>query len=110
MKLFRGAARQQVVIASSGTASAAVDARDYAMFQLRLPAAFTGTTLTFTTSDAIGGTYQALSDNTGTAVSLTVAQGKDYDLPSALASAHFFKVVSGSSEGAARTLTVLKKG
>lgn len=109
MKIFRGAVKQAVAIASSGTTSAAVHADAYAMFGLVVPAAFTGTSITFTVS-ADGATYQALYDSAGNQVSVTVAQGQSYDLPSELASWPFWKIVSGSSEGAARTLVVVKKG
>ena len=92
------------------TSNEAVDAREYAMFQILLPAVLTSTAITFTTSSKAGGTYQAFSDSTGAAVSITVAQGKNYDLPTALASSAFFKIVLGTAEGAGRTIEITKKG
>ena len=99
-----------LAIANGATTSNAVDVRGMTLFQVLLPAAFTGVSLTFTTSDSYAGTYQALQDNTGAAVSITVAQGKNYDLPPALASSAFLKIVSGSAEAAARTLVLVCKG
>lgn len=97
-------------IGSGQTTSSVVYARNFSLFQLCLPSTFTGTTLTFQTSYDAGGTFQTLYDNTGAAVSLSVNQGLNYDLPTALASSAFFKIVSGSAEGGARTLFVVCKG
>jgi hypothetical protein len=108
--MLRDSAVVTATIANGATTSSAISVRSYSLFQLLLPAAFTGTTITFTTSGDYAGTYQALYDNTGTAVSLTVAAGRNLDLPSALASSAFFKIVSGSAEGAARTLSIVCKG
>jgi hypothetical protein len=74
-----------------------------------MPAAFTGTTLTFQVS-ADGSTYQALYDSTGAnQVSMAVAASRSYDLPAELASWPYWKIVSGSAEGDARSLTVVSK-
>lgn len=97
-------------IASGQTASSVVYARNFSMFNLCLPSSFTGTTLTFQTSYDAGGIFQNLYDSAGAAVSLTVAAGRNYDLPAALASAGFFKIVSGTAEAATRTLFVVCKG
>jgi hypothetical protein len=99
---------QSVIIANGATASAAVSAGSYAMFGLVIPAAFTGTTVGFQVS-ADGTTYQTLYDEFNVAVSVTVAVSRSYNLPSALAAFSSFKVVSGSAEGAARTLKVTCK-
>lgn len=74
-----------------------------------VPAAFTGTALTFEVS-ADGVTYQPLYGTDGNAVSLTVAQGRSYPLPDAVLPWPYFKVKSGSAEAAARTLVVVFKG
>ena len=100
---------QTVTIASAGTVSGAVQADEFAAFGLMMPAAFTGTTLTFQVSGD-GTTYQALYDRYNVAVSMTVAVNRHYDLPTELASWHSFKLVSGSAEGAARSLIVACKG
>jgi hypothetical protein len=101
---------QTVVIANGATASAAVSGRNFAAFGLILPGTFSGSALTFSVSDAFAGTYQTLYDKTGTAVTIaTVTQGRSYDLPPEVASFPYFKIVSGSAEGGARTLLVCCK-
>ena len=96
-------------IASSGTVSDAFEAKEFAAFGLVIPTAFTGVAITFQVSHD-GVTYQALYDTTNTLVSLTVAVSRSYQLPAALEAWPFFKLVSGSSEAAARTLYVVGKG
>lgn len=106
----RRSPRQTVTIANAGTTSDAVDAVDTALYGIILPSAFTGTSLTFTVCDTETGTYQGLYDQYGNAVSMTVAQGRSYTLPTELAPWPFFKIVSGSSEAAQRSITVVRKG
>lgn len=100
------------VIASSGTASAAIDLAGFTLCGILLPAAFTGTALTFQVSSAIGGTYVALKSTTsGTSLSYTVAQGTYAAIdPKDFQGVRFLKVVSGSTEGAARTLKLATRG
>lgn len=101
---------QTLTIANAATTSDAADMRRFVGAQLNLPATFTGTSISFTTSDTQGGTYQTLYDAAGIAVALSVTQARNYDLPPELAGCAFFKVVSNASEGGARTLTLIKKG
>lgn len=96
-------------ISSSGTTSSAIATGGRVIFGLVMPGVFTGTSITFTVSHD-GTTYQALYDETNTQVSMTVAASRSYALPDALAAWPYFKIVSGSSEGAARTLYVQMKG
>lgn len=99
-----------LTIASGQSVSDAFDAREFAAFGLVMSAAFTGTTITFQVSHD-GVTYQALHKNTAdSAWSITVTAAKSYALPSDLESWPFFKVVSGGTEAAARTLYVAGKG
>lgn len=96
-----------VVITSGQTASAAIDLSNGSPCAIYLPAAFTGTALTFTCSPTLAGTYQQLCDSTGAAITYTVAQGKNYKLaPADFIGVKYLKIVSGSSEGADRTITV----
>lgn len=98
-----------LTIANGQTASDAFSAANYAAFGLQMPGAFTGTSITFTVS-ADGSTFQALYDATGaTQVSVSVAASRCYDLPAELATWAAFKIVSGSSEAAARSLVVIGK-
>ena len=99
-----------LTIANGATASDAFDARGFVIFGLIMPAAFTGTTITFTVAEVEDGTYQALYDTSNVQVSLTVAVSRSYDLPAELAAWPFWKIVSGSAEGAARSLKIAAKG
>lgn len=82
-----------------------------------MPAAFTGTTLTFMVSTALAGTYQNLYDDAGTEVSVAVAAGRAVSVDAAsgkLAPWRFLKIRSGSSgspttEGGARTIYLVTK-
>lgn len=94
-----------VTIANGETVSTAFDARGFASFGAILPAAFTGTAMTFQVSND-NTTFTALNNSSG-AVSLTVAQAKAYALPADLKPWRYFKLVSGSAEGADRTITVV---
>lgn len=97
-------------IASSGTASAAVDLGGLTLCGLYVPATFTGTALTFQTSLTLGGTYVAVLDDAGGSLTRTVAQGKYLPLdPSIFAGIQFLKVVSGSTEGAARDIILISR-
>lgn len=95
-----------VTIANGETTSTAFDARGFANFGLIMPAAFTGTSMTFQVSHD-NTTFQALTTTTGSTVSITVAAAKSYALPVQLAAWRYFKVVSGSAEGDDRTLTIM---
>ena len=93
-----------VTISSSGTVSSALDLQGRALVGFLLPAAFTGTAVTFQVS-ADGVTYTAVYNTSNSALSATVTQGREYALsPTDLLTAQYVKLVSGSSEGAARTI------
>lgn len=103
---------QSVVIANGQQSSAAFNCGGMALCGILLPAAFTGTALTFEVSSAIDGTFVPLKSTTsGTALSYTVAQGTYCALdPKDFQGVQFLKIKSGSAEGAARTLTCMLKG
>lgn len=98
-----------LTIANNATTSDAMDARGYAVFGLVIPSAFTGTSITFTVSDD-NTTFQALYDASNAQVTVPVAVSRSYDLPAELASWPYWKIVSGSSEGGARSLIIVAKG
>ena len=104
------ASTKTVVIANGQTTSGAVGntgaRRGYKRIGVALPATFTGASISFSVS-ADGTTYQALYAITATLVSVTVVQGRSYDLPEELQPWPFFKIVSASAEGAERTLKVV---
>jgi hypothetical protein len=97
---------QTLTIASGQTVSSTYNNRAGSALGLVMPAAFTGTTLTFKVSTD-NTTFQSLYDTTNTLVSLTVAASRSYQLPAALATWPYIQVVSGSSEGASRSLVVV---
>lgn len=100
---------ETLTIANGATTSSVyLLAQHYLAFGLVMPSSFTGTTLTFQVS-ADGVTFQALYSTANVQVSMTVAASRCYDLPPELASWHSFKIISGSSEGAARELVVIGK-
>lgn len=64
------------------------------------------TTLTFHAAEGPGGTYKALYDNAGNAVTLAVTQNRTYQLPAALFGCGAIKIVGG----AAGNILLSKKG
>lgn len=97
-------------IASSATTSAAVDLGGTTLVGIQLPAAFTGTSLSFQAATSLAGTYQAVIDASGATLSKTVAQGKFLTLdPAEFAGIQFIKIVSASTEGSARDLILVAR-
>lgn len=95
-----------LTIASAATESDAFDARGYGRFLLLMPAAFTGATISFKVShDNV--TYKRLRGSDNQIVQVTVVADEAYSLPAALGSCRYFKIVSASAEGAARSLVVV---
>jgi hypothetical protein len=91
------------VIANGGTTSAAVDLGGYTLVGLRV-ATMTGVAITYTMSDTFGGTYVAVHNSSG-AVSTTVGDDLYYAVsPDNFRGLQFIKLVSGSAEGAERTV------
>lgn len=73
-----------------------------------MPAAFTGTALTFTTCATSGGTYVPVHEAGGDAYSVTVAAARYIPIPPAdLSGVRYLKVVSGSAEGGARVVRLV---
>lgn len=98
-----------VTIAINTSASSAINQGGFTLVGCQFPAAFTGTTVTFTESSD-GTNYFPVYNSSG-AVSYTIAQGRYYAFNSAdLQGIHYLKIISGSSEAAARTLICSLKG
>ncbi len=96
-----------VTIANAGQTSGALDVREATILGLITPAALTGTALTFNVS-MDSGTFVPLYDSTGTLVSLTVGTSRGFALdPSTFLPWRYVQVVSGTAEGAARTITLI---
>lgn len=94
-------------IASSQTTSGEIDLSGDTLVGIQMPATFTGTAITFTGATVSGGTFQAITDKAGVAVSVTVAGGKFVVIPPDTIHAPFVKIVSGSTESQADTLTLV---
>jgi hypothetical protein len=95
------------VIASGQTASAAIDLTHFMLAGLTMPAAFTGTAISFQVATSLAGTYVALEDENGDPYTLTVEASKYYPVNVIhFIGGRFLKVVSGSAQGAERTITL----
>lgn len=97
-----------VVIANAGTVSNRVLYRGYDKGGFQIPAAFTGVAMTFQASND-GETFTPLFNLSNTLISITVAVNRAYPLPSELAGFGYFKFVSGTAEGAERSIAVSLK-
>lgn len=97
--------------------STAVEIGATSLEGLFIPAAFTGTVLTFQAALTLGGTYQNLYDDSGTEVSVAVAAGRAVSIDFAalkLAQWRFLKIRSGTAaapttEGGERSIHVVTK-
>lgn len=98
-----------VTIAPGGTTSTTFDKRGYPIVRLIIPAAFTGTTITFLVSQD-GASFVSLYDRYNSQCSITVSTNRGYELPAELAGWGYFQVVSGSAEGLGRILTLSAEG
>jgi hypothetical protein len=104
---------QTATIASSGTTSGAVSTgiigtENTQLMGLEFPAAMTGTSMTFTGSRSENGTYVTITEVGGASnYSVTVAANKFVPVdPRVFSTFPFIKLVSGSAEGAERSIIV----
>ena len=99
----------QVTISSGGTVSSALELGvGRSVLALVTPAALTGTALSFQAS-VDGSTYNTVTDE-GSAYSVTAAASRFISIkPGLLVGARYIKVVSGSAEGADRTIVVVSR-
>ena len=96
-------------IAASGTTSGAINLSGLQVVAIDMPAALTGTTMTFTASTTLDGTYDGVQEIGGAAAySITIAASKWVGVDiRVFAGIPFLKLVSGSTEAAARTFNVI---
>lgn len=95
-----------VTIALNAQLSGAVDLGGYPLCGVYIPAAFTGTAMTFEACDTLTGTYVGIKDGASD-YSITVAAGKYCPVnPEKFRGVRFLKVKSGSAEAAARSVKV----
>jgi hypothetical protein len=101
---------QNVTIANGAQLSSEINTGGMALVGLYLPAALTGTAITFQASSTSGGTYLDVYNSAGQ-VSYTVAPSRYIAIdPKDFQGMIYLKLKSGSAEGAARTITVSLKG
>lgn len=107
--MARDISRQTTTIANGATTSAAVTLdRQRTLLGFFTPAALTGTTFTFSASiDADGTSYMPVY-NAGTEYSVTVGTSRYVSINTEVFHGiKLFKIISGSSEAASRTITVV---
>lgn len=98
-----------VTIALNGTVSSAYDLKTNGFVGFVTPATLDGTAFTFQGSPD-GTTYTALYNSANVAFSITVATSRYYILnPADFLGCRYVKIVSGSTETAARTITVIAR-
>jgi hypothetical protein len=95
-------------IANGATVSDEMDLTSgRSLVAIQTPAALTGTALTFTACSTSGGTFVPVYDTSGNAVSVTVSTSRYIPLtPASFVGIRYLKVVSGSAEAAARSITL----
>lgn len=94
-----------VSIANGAQLSSALNCGGMSLVGIVMPAAFTGTAITFLGS-ADNSTFVDVYNTAGTQISATVGTSQYVALsPSDLTSIQYLKLKSGSAEGAARTIT-----
>ncbi len=81
--------------------SSAVELHSGIAGNLFLPAAYTGSKVTFLGSVTRDGTFAAIRDEAGTLSSIVVVTGSWHEMPSELFSMHSVKVVADTSQTAA---------
>ena len=95
-----------VTIASSGTTSTGLTLQGTIPLAIQTPAALTGTSFTFQAS--VDGASWFDLYNAGTQYSVTVAASRYIALnPDVFEGIRYIRIVSGSSEGASRTIYII---
>jgi len=99
-----------VTIANGATASAVVTTKGMQLVGCQMPPAFTGTSISFVAATTLTAAYQPMHNTSGL-LSYSVAANRYVNIsPTEFAGVQFFKIVSGSTEGAARLLICSMKG
>lgn len=95
-------------IANGQTVSGAVDLGSKRLFAIVTPAALTSTAMTFQASHD-GSTYNAVYDESGSQLSYTVSTSRYIVIssPARWIGVRYLKVVGGSAEGGARSITLV---
>ena len=93
-----------VTILSGATTASAYETKGATRGSFQLPAAFTGVAMTVNVSNDTSLSWVACPVEGNEANPITVAQGKAYSLPVKCFSFRYVQLVSGSAEGADRTI------
>lgn len=97
-------------ITNGTTTSDAQDIAGTTLVGIQLPAAFTGTAITFQVATSLAGAYQTLTNSGGSALALSVSAAKFITLnPADFAGIQFFKLVSNAAEGATRSIELITR-
>lgn len=90
------------------TTSNAINVYGKRIVAIAMPAAFTGTAISFTAATTLGGTYKTVTDTSGTAISITVSASKYIlVLPADLCGLQYLKIISNGTETAARAIELV---
>lgn len=101
---------QTATIANGQTTSDAINCLGKSIVGLIMPAAFTGTTLTIQSSFD-GSTFKDAYDGFGNQITINVGTSRHIHLSCGdFLATKYIKLVSGSSEGAEREITVILMG
>ncbi len=96
------------IIASGQTTSGEIDLNGNTLCGLFLPSTFDGSAITFEAAHTSGGTYVAVQDGAGNAVSKTVSASKYITLnPADFAGIRFLRLVAGTAQSATDTVITL---
>lgn len=101
---------KSVTILSGEQVSTSFSTNDFDIPALIMPAAFTGTAITFQGAVANSDTFKDIYDTAGALVSITVGANRCISLANVLNSLKgfgFIKLKSGTAEGATRTIVVV---
>ena len=102
-------AQTSTAIVSGTTTSAEIDLGGTQIVGLQMPTSFTGTAMTFQASQPPIRrlSFQTLADGAGNDISKTVAASKYIAIdPTLFRGIRFVKLVSGTTEGAGRTIVI----
>lgn len=113
VRIEREQTETTVTIASSGTQSTAIPTGAAVKGSFLIPSGLTGDTIAYEVSNDGGNTWSALYRDGGTAVAaitVTSLKGKIIPLPIEVFSSQVARIVSGSAEGAERSIVVFVSG
>jgi hypothetical protein len=102
--------QNSLAIANGQTTSSTISTNGSSLVGVQIPAAFTGTSITFLAAMASGGPFQPVYNGAGQ-VKYNVVEGQYIAInPQDFYGIPFLQIVSSASEGAARTLICSMKG